>query len=63
MASTPGTGPPRKLGRVNKLKLIAVGAAVAAGFAMLALRRQQRTAAEADLWAEATDDVTPTRRD
>lgn len=59
----PRIGPPRKLSRVNKLKLLAVGAAVAAGLAMLARRRQQRSAAEADLWAEATDYVTPTKRD
>ena len=48
---------------MNKLKLAAVGAAVAVGVTMLARRRQQRATAEADLWAEATDYVTPTQRD
>lgn len=48
---------------MNKLKLVAVGAVMAAGFALVARRRQRAAAAEADLWAEATDYVTPTQRD
>lgn len=47
---------------MNKLKLMALGAGVAA-VVLVVRRRRSQAADEADLWAEATDYVTRTPKD
>ncbi len=47
---------------MNKVKLMALGGVVAA-VVLVIRRRRSQAADEADLWAEATDYVTPTQRD